>query len=220
MDAADQLAAISAALAMQPGPERDDALVAALADDGELLADEPYAEWAARPREHLESVRQQARLALARDRRRRPPAGPGLAVLALGWHALEAWLAVFEHDPASEEAAGALMHAYHAQGHRELAVRVYERCAAALAELALSTSPSLDELHAAITQPAPSAARAPGGDPAPGSALAPGAAPAAMPPAATAGARARSCAPSRCCSPRSPRRPGWAGGWTPKRSAT
>ena len=45
-------------------------LVAALADEGDLLADEPYADWALRPREHLESLRQEARLALARDRAR------------------------------------------------------------------------------------------------------------------------------------------------------
>src|SRR5262249_38628250 len=159
VDAADQLAAIGAALAMEPGPGRDEALVAALADDGELLADEPYAEWAARPREHLESLRQQARLALARDRAagsgRGAAAGavpgdtalgsPVLGSPVLADTALDAWRAVFEHDPASEEAAGALMHGYLHQGHRELAVRAYERCAAALAELGLSTSPSLDE---------------------------------------------------------------------------
>ncbi len=193
VDAADQLAAISGALAMRPGPGRARALAAALAADGELLADEPYAGWAARPREHLESLRQQARLALARDMsaglaNTAPPgagvAGTGLASTALASTALastalastalastalattvpaatapaatalDAWLAVFEHDPASEEAAGALMHGYHAQGHRELAVRIYERCAAALAELALATSPSLDALHAAVTVPA------------------------------------------------------------------
>jgi adenylate cyclase len=158
VDAADQLAAIGGALAMEPGPGRTQALAAALAADGELLADEPYAEWAARPREHLESLRQRARLALARDLSAAVPAGtvlgsPVPAGPVPAGPALDAWLAVFEHDPASEEAAGALMHGYHAQGHRELAVRIYERCAAALAELALSTSPSLDELHAAVTAP-------------------------------------------------------------------
>ena len=52
-----------------PLQARDDRLVAALADDGTLLADEPYADWARAPRERLEALRrEQARLALARDR--------------------------------------------------------------------------------------------------------------------------------------------------------
>ncbi len=42
----------------------------ALAEDGALLEDEPYADWALRPREALELVRQRARLELARDRAR------------------------------------------------------------------------------------------------------------------------------------------------------
>jgi len=53
---------------MDPGHERDARLAAVLAEDGELLADEPYADWALRPRERLETLRQEARLALARDR--------------------------------------------------------------------------------------------------------------------------------------------------------
>ena len=40
----------------------------ALASTGTLLEDEPYADWAAAPREHLDWLRQEARLALARDR--------------------------------------------------------------------------------------------------------------------------------------------------------
>jgi class 3 adenylate cyclase len=159
VDVTDQLAAIGVALAMAPGPERVAALAAALAGEDELLADEPYAEWAMRPREHLESVRQQARFALARDLSGGgSPAGAPGGGASRPDAALAAWLAVFEHDPASEEAAGALMRGYLAQGRRELAVRVYERCAAALAELALRTSPSLDELHAALAQPASPAA--------------------------------------------------------------
>jgi hypothetical protein len=34
-----------------------------------------------------------------------------------------AWLSAFEHDPACEEAAGALMRRYLEQGRRELAAR-------------------------------------------------------------------------------------------------
>src|ERR1700735_5546427 len=55
-------------VARSSGQLGDDALSAALAEDGELLADEPYAEWAIRVRERYETLRQEARLALARDR--------------------------------------------------------------------------------------------------------------------------------------------------------
>ena len=68
VDATEHERALRAALALDPGHERDDRLAAALAEDGELLADEPYADWALRPRERLEALRQAARLALARDR--------------------------------------------------------------------------------------------------------------------------------------------------------
>ncbi len=64
--------ALRSPLRMEPGTARDAALSMALAEDGILLEDEPYADWALRPRESLELVRQRARLELARDR-----AGPG-----------------------------------------------------------------------------------------------------------------------------------------------
>src|SRR5690349_2678682 len=141
VDAAKHEQALRAALAMGPGHERDDLLATALADDGELLADEPYADWALRPRERLEALRQEARLALARDRARgagdtRPEAQ------------LAAWAACAEHDPASEEAAAALVRGYFAEGYRELAVRAYERCRAALGDLGLGLSPWLEEVYA------------------------------------------------------------------------
>src|SRR5437660_371486 len=139
VDAAEHEQALRAALALGPGHERDDLLVAALADDGELLADEPYADWALRPRERLEALRQEARLALARDRAK--GAGRAEAVLA-------AWAACAEHDPASEEAAAALIRGYFAAGQRELAARAYERCHAALGELGLGLSPWLEEVYA------------------------------------------------------------------------
>jgi len=68
VDADGHRAALRAALALAPGADRDDALVAALADEAELLDDEPYADWAIRARDQLDELRQQARLALARDR--------------------------------------------------------------------------------------------------------------------------------------------------------
>src|SRR6516164_6512718 len=139
VDATEHERALRAALALDPGHERDDRLAAALAEDGELLADEPYADWALRPRERLEALRQEARLALARDRAK--GAGRAEAVLA-------AWAACAEHDPAAEEAAAALVRGYFAEGHRELAVRAYERCRAALGELGLGLSPWLEEVYA------------------------------------------------------------------------
>jgi DNA-binding SARP family transcriptional activator len=140
--------ALRAGLALAPGTDRDDQLSAALALDGELLADEPYADWALRPRERLESLRQEARLTLARDR----AAGAGRSGPQ---EVVQAWLACLEQDPACEEAAGALVRAYFAQGRREAAVRTYERCAAALAELGLATSPWLDEIYSASAHRAP-----------------------------------------------------------------
>ncbi len=141
VDAEEHEQALRAALAMDPGHERDGRLAAALAARGELLADEPYADWALRPRERLETLRQEARLALARDRAKGAGDSRPEAVLA-------AWAACFEHDPAAEEAAGALIAAYFAHGHRDLAVRAYERCRAALAELGLGLSPWLEEVYA------------------------------------------------------------------------
>jgi adenylate cyclase len=155
VDAAEHEQALRAALALGPGHERDGLLATALADDGELLADEPYADWALRPRERLEALRQEARLALARDRSK----GAGRAEAALA-----AWAACAEHDPASEEAAAALIRAYFAAGQREFAVRAYERCHAALGELGLGLSPWLEEVYAtaafeAAPPPTPAPAR-------------------------------------------------------------
>src|SRR5581483_11490728 len=158
VDADAHEAALRAGLAMAPGQDRDDTLSTALAEDGELLADEPYADWAMRPRDRLETLRQQARLALARDRSR----GAGQASPAA---VMTAWEACFEHDPASEEAAIALVRGYLAQGRREFAVRVYERCAAAVGELGLRVSPALEgaleEAFAAAGPPASPAALPP-----------------------------------------------------------
>ena len=142
-------------MAMDPGHERDARLAAALADDGELLADEPYADWALRPRERLEALRQEARLALARDRAKGAGDARPEAVLA-------AWAACAEHDPASEEAAAALVRGYFAEGYRELAVRAYERCRTALGELGLGLSPWLEEVYAtAAFEAAPPRTQAP-----------------------------------------------------------
>jgi class 3 adenylate cyclase/tetratricopeptide (TPR) repeat protein len=149
VDADAQADALRAGLALPPGQERDDALVAALAVDGELLPDEPYADWADRARDQLNSLRQEARLALARDRGKGAGRSGPQDVTA-------AWLACLDHDPACEEAAGALIRGYLAQGRPEQAARVFERCRAALEQLGLRISPSLERVYASVT-----AARAP-----------------------------------------------------------
>ena len=142
VDADTLAAALRAGLAMAPGRDRDDRLSAALAEDGELLADEPYAGWAERARERLAALRQEARLVLARDRAMGSGRSGSGDVLA-------AWQSCLDHDPACEEAAGALVRAYLAQGRPELAARVFERCRAALEELGLRISPSLERVYAA-----------------------------------------------------------------------
>ena len=113
--------AFNVALSMAPGDGRDAALVDVVSERRVLLEDEAYPDWVLRPRESLELARQEARLALARDRSLGFGRCGGQAVI-------EAWEAVFSHDPASEEAAAALMAAYTAQGQRQLAARTYSRC--------------------------------------------------------------------------------------------
>ncbi len=94
------------------------------------------------PREHLDALRQQARLALARDRAK----GAGRC----GPEAVaEAWDACLAHDAACEEAAAGLVRAYGSQGLRRLAVQAYERCRAGLEELGLQPSPALQAVRAA-----------------------------------------------------------------------
>ena len=94
-----------------------------------------------RPRDRLERARQEARLALARDRangfgRSRPE-----AVVA-------SWESCLSADPTCEEAASALIQIYAAQQRWSLVGDTYERCALALAELGLAMSPAMEEIHA------------------------------------------------------------------------
>jgi class 3 adenylate cyclase/tetratricopeptide (TPR) repeat protein len=148
-------AALAAALRLGPGAERDEALSSALAADAVLLEDEPYADWAIEPRAQLDALRLRASLELARDRARgRGRSGPAAVV--------EAWEACAARDPASEEAASALVQVYAAQGQRQLAAHVYERCRAALAELGLHPSPALAAIRATAIGPAAGASRGAG----------------------------------------------------------
>lgn len=133
--------ALRSALNMGPGP-RDAALSAALAEERALLEDEPYADWAIRPREALELLRQTARLQLARDRARGRGQRQPDAVI-------DAWEKCLDHDPASEEAASALMRIYAAEGRRALVSATYECCRGALEELGLRASPALEEAYRA-----------------------------------------------------------------------
>ncbi len=132
--------AIAAALQMTPGAGRDEALATALSEERALLEDELYADWSVRRRDRLELSRQAARVALARDRSTGCGASGPESVM-------EAWEAVFSHDPASEEAATALMGAYASQGQRQLAVRTYDRCRAGLEDLGLEPSPALERAY-------------------------------------------------------------------------
>ena len=133
--------ALRFALRLQPGSDRDAALAEALSDEGVLLEDEAYSDWALRPRDSLELARHEARLALARDRAR----GTGRSSPeAVG----QAWEACLGNDPTCEEAACALMRLYSDQGRRYAAEAAYHRCHAALEELGLPGSPALEAAHA------------------------------------------------------------------------
>jgi len=145
--------ALRLALAMEPGGLRDAALSLALSNDRVLLEDEPYADWALRPRETVELVRQRARLELARDRARGRGRSTPEAVI-------EAWEACLAHDPTSEEAASSLMRVYSAQGQHPAVSVTYERCRAALEAFGLRASPALDEAQRATMPPAPKLAPA------------------------------------------------------------
>ncbi len=134
------------ALAFGPGMERDDLLVAALAEERTLLETEPLADWALRPRERLEWARQEARLTLARARARGLGRSGQQAVV-------QAWEACFSHDPTCEEAACALMRLYAAQARPTLVEAIYSQCRAALEGLGLRVSPAVEDVHGASTYP-------------------------------------------------------------------
>ena len=149
----------------EPGTLRDDLLGRALGFSGILLEDEPYEDWAIRPRERLEWARQEARLALARDRAK----GLGRSKLEV---VVSSWESCLSGDPTCEEAAAALMQLYSAQQRWSLVTDTYERCRRALEELGLAMSPALEEIHLGAlraSSPPPtraSATEAPRGSPA------------------------------------------------------
>jgi DNA-binding SARP family transcriptional activator len=140
IDLAAHMTALRCALEMTPGNERDAALSAALRQDAALLDDEPYSDWALEARDALELLRQRARLQLVRDRGE----GHGRCQPGAVIDACEACLA---HDPAAEDAAATLMRAYARTGQRQLVVRTYLRCRAALEELDLRPSSVVERAY-------------------------------------------------------------------------
>lgn len=143
-DLGDLRGALGAALAMPPGDAREAALVSALATDATLLPEEPYASWAMAARQELEELRHAARLELARDRTRGHGHADPPSVAA-------AWTAVARQDPASEEAAIALMRVHAAAGQRDRAIRAYVQCVRALrSDLDAEPSAQLEAAYADV----------------------------------------------------------------------
>ncbi|HUY60280.1 MAG TPA: AAA family ATPase, partial [Candidatus Dormibacteraeota bacterium] len=152
-DLEQQIARLCLATERPPSPERDRELAQLLGIDGEVVEEDPYADWAIPARESYEEVRRQARLELARGRAS-GSAGAGPAAV------VEAWRACLAVDPTEEEAAAGLMFAYLAQGQRDLAIRTFHRCRAALKdELAVEPGPALlklyDDAVASVWEPSP-----------------------------------------------------------------
>src|SRR5438477_1522670 len=120
------MAALERATAVGPG--RRAALEDALALEGELLPEEPWAEWADAARVRLADLRRAATIELAR--------------------ATANWAPVFYADPACEEAALAVIEAYSAAGERELAVRTYQRHREVVSrELGLTVSAEIEAAY-------------------------------------------------------------------------
>jgi predicted ATPase/DNA-binding SARP family transcriptional activator len=127
------------------GEQRIDLLRQALTVySGDLLEDEPVADWVVEPRERLRRLWQRAVFRLgALELTRDEP----LTVFPL----LEAIVGV---DPTSEEAHRLLIRAYDRAGKRDLARRQYERCVAALRdELAVDPSDETRRVAASLLDP-------------------------------------------------------------------
>ena len=132
--------ALREALAQPPGDARDAALVSALRHRGRLLDEELYSDWAAAERHAYERLRADASVALARDR----AAGYGRASA----HAVaDAWSQVLAQDWSNDEAGAALLGTYAELGQPDQVVRTYRRVVAALHQLGLEPSESLERCY-------------------------------------------------------------------------
>jgi DNA-binding SARP family transcriptional activator/pimeloyl-ACP methyl ester carboxylesterase len=117
----------------------------------ELLADEPYAAWVVPTREHYRERQVQALVDLAE------------CCLDLGDHraAVAAAEGALRLEPTRERASRAAMLARHTAGDRDGALRVYERCRAALSdELGVAPTAETATLHAAMVREETVTARA------------------------------------------------------------
>ena len=117
-----------------------------LLGEGEVLQDEPSAEWAEVARARALELLRRARRAVWR------------AGLELGDHArvVEAAERAAAAEPLDEEPVRALMHAYRSTGRSAQALAAFERLRVALAEeLGVDPSPETAELHLAILRGAP-----------------------------------------------------------------
>jgi DNA-binding SARP family transcriptional activator len=124
------------------GPGRRAALEDALALDGELLPEEPWADWAEAARVRLADLRRAARVELAR--------------------ATANWAPVFHADPACEEAALAVIEAHSKAGERELAVRAYQRHRDVMSrELGLTASVEIEAAYRQAVAGEPAIAETP-----------------------------------------------------------
>jgi DNA-binding SARP family transcriptional activator len=112
-----------------------------LLDAGDLLEDDPYAQWAEAPRRRADALRRKARRCL------------WTGSLALGdpRSAVEVAAAAADDDPFDEEAHRALMRANHRRGDRGAALLVFKRLERSLQEeLGAAPSAETTALHEAI----------------------------------------------------------------------
>jgi DNA-binding SARP family transcriptional activator len=136
--------------------------VLAILDAGELLEDDPYAQWAEAPRRRAEALKRRARQAL------------WTAALEMDdpRSAVKAAAAAVESDPFDEEAHRALMRADHRRGDRGAALLAYKRLERSLHdEMGAGPARETTELYEAIVagkpEPASSDGHRAGGGPRP-----------------------------------------------------
>jgi predicted ATPase/DNA-binding SARP family transcriptional activator len=135
VDADEFDATLARADTLSPAERRPTLRAALNLYSGDLLSDEPYADWPVARREALRQARERATLALAALELE---AGEPLATVPL----IEDLLA---GDPTVEEAHRALMRAYAAAGQRDRALRQFARCRSVL-ETELGAEPAAETI--------------------------------------------------------------------------